>query len=161
MTSPLQTPTLSQHLSWLFIRCKHLSPVSPSALAHALYIFTRVPAHRQVFEQLHLPSPRAPRHNAGYCLFCYSMCCTEGWSLQMLLHRNSITPVTESSQHRPCRGGFISVHTVSSHSQCFLLQSLLCNYRMNTVKSFSKSPQSKTWIFKLAALNSAREGFCS
>lgn len=60
LSSPLQTPALSQHFSWLFIRCKHLGPVSPSALAHTLYIFIRVPAHRQVFEHLHL-HPHRPQ----------------------------------------------------------------------------------------------------
>lgn len=134
MIFPLQTPTLPQHLSWLFIRCKHLSPVSPSALAHTLHTFTRVPAHRQVlFEQLHLPSLWAPRHNVRYYLCSYSMCHTEGWSLQMPLHRNRIALVTKSSQCRSCRSGFISVYSVSLHSQGFLLLLQLQNKHSETV----------------------------
>lgn len=71
LTSPLQAPTLPQHLSRLFIRCKHLRPTSLSPLAHTFYVFTRVPAHRQVLEQLHLPPLWAPRQHPGYYLLSF------------------------------------------------------------------------------------------
>lgn len=55
------------------------------------------------------------------------LCVIGGWSLQMFLHRSSITLVTKSSPHRPCRDGFLSLHSVSLHSQGFLLHGLLAH----------------------------------
>lgn len=162
LTSPLQAPTLPQHLSRLFIRCKHLRPTSLSALAHTFYVFTRVPAHRQVLEQLHLPPLWAPRQHPGYYLLSCSTCY---WGLEP-------ANVSSQEQHHSCdqvlptqtlqRWVFItplSLFTFTGFSFARLVGS--SGYRIMTVKLFLKPPQSKTWIFKLAALNSARKVFSS
>lgn len=53
----------------------------------------------------------------------------------------------------------LSLFTFTGFSFAWLIAS--SNYRINTVKLFLKSPQSKPGIFKLAALNSEREVFSS
>lgn len=133
------------------------APQAFLALTQTFHVFTRVPAHRQVLEQLHLPSPWAPRHHTGYYLLSFI---------------GGLEPANVSSQeqHHSCdqvlptetlqRKVFItplSLFTVTGFSFAWLVG--FSNYRIK--RCFLKSPQSKTWIFNLSALLSAREVFSS
>lgn len=80
--------------------------------------------------------------------------------------------VSPQEQHRSCdqvlptqilqRWVFVtplSLFAFTGFSFAWLVGS--SSYRIMTVKLFLKPPQSKTWIFELAALNSARKMFSS
>lgn len=142
---------------------KHLSPVSPSALAHTLYIFTRVPCTQTSVRTASSPIPAGPK--------------AQSWVLPaQLLHLLywGLEPANASSQEQHYSFDQVLSTQVLQRRICISPLSLFAftgfyftwligssKNRINTVKLFLKSPQSKPWNFKLAAVNSAREVFSS
>lgn len=105
-----------QHLSRIFIRCKHLSPTSPSVHTH--FTLSLECLHADKCWSILISHPTLD-------ITCSALLGAQ--CLQVFLLRNNITLLTKSSPHRPCRGEFLSPHSVSLHSQGFLLHGLLAS----------------------------------